>query len=216
MDELTSANISHGRANCTTEVNEFFVTCEYPHMRLKKRHNGRLEFWKELLIIVAAILCLQSCGTTERFMQFDWKSTKAEVLDSVRAWGFLHNAAKDRWEGGTLNGYRCSKLRVWFNERDLLQGVQARYDGIDSATSRAIFYRYLEQLTRAHGPADNIDRTDEGIAQERCSWIFSRPGDEMRDMTTITRFIDYVLFHAARNNPEPFNYLPVPLAPREE
>jgi hypothetical protein len=141
-------------------------------------------------------------------MTFSWKTPKQEVIDSIKSWGFTFNADKQRWDKGTLNGSKCSKLKVWFSARDQLDGVEAKYEDIDSATSRRIFDRYVQQTCEKHGTANFVSSENGDIKRSRVAWIFSERDDIQHDMIVIARFDDYLLFHAARNMPPLFNVAP--------
>src|SRR5687767_13414767 len=98
-----------------------------------------------LALFVLFCLFAVSCSSSQRFMNFDWQTPRQVVIDSIRSWGFTFNSDKQRWDNGALNGFRCSKLKVWFSEKDLLDGVEAKYLDLDTASSQTIFDRYVEQ-----------------------------------------------------------------------
>jgi hypothetical protein len=201
--EFLSANILDAFRDCTFRNHEFFLTSEKSHIHIKKG-NAELKFTRKyLLLTLSFMLVLQACGPSQRFLQFNWNSSKHEVIDSLKSWKFTHNPAKDRWEYGMLNGYRCDKLRVWFGEQDHLEGVEAKYLDLDSSISKTIFDRYVTQTTALHGEPDRADSGEADIAFDRRIWIFSPSEADTKDITTIVRFVDYVIFHAARNAPEP-------------
>ena len=173
---------------------------------------------KCLNLLVLLIFCLlaQSCGSSQRFMNFGWSSPKQAVLDSIRQWGFSFNSDKQRWEKGMLNGARCSKLRVWFSAQDKLDGAEAKYLGLDTASSAQIRERFLKQLSALHGEPESVKISTGSLEFERIAWRFSPPEESMQDMIVMTCFPDYVIVHAARNMPEPFDLTPLLDAPSSE
>jgi hypothetical protein len=138
-------------------------------------------------------------------MNFSWQTSKREVLDSITSWGFTFNADKQRWDKGMLNGYRCNKLKVWFNDKDLFEGVEAKYQDLDTATSRMILEHYVEQTRAKHGKPTFITSDNGPVKLSRYGWRFSDANDPAHDMIVIAGFEDYVLFHAARNMPPLFD-----------
>ncbi len=165
---------------------------------------------KCLKLSILAMICLlaQSCGSSQRFMNFGWSTPKHEVIDSIQRWGFALNTDKQRWEKGRLNGFTCSKLRVWFSDKDLLTGAEAKYLDLDASTSNALRMQLVEQLTSLHGSPE-VTSASSGVTKvDRLSWSFSAPTDMFQDMIVLTHFPDYVILHAARNMPKPFDLIP--------
>jgi hypothetical protein len=179
------------------------LTFQFWRIPRKSSNFGIPMIRKNWFVLLLFTFTLQSCGSSQRFLGFSWKTPKQEVIDSLKSWGFVHNPAKDQWQGGMLNGYRCDKLRVWFGQQDHFEGVEAKYLDLDSSMSNTIFDRYVAQTTVLHGAPDRVDKGNADIAFDRRIWIFSPPDADTKDITTIVRFVDYVLFHAARNAPEP-------------
>ena len=149
-------------------------------------------------------------------MNFGWSSPKQAVLDSIRQWGFSFNADKQRWEKGTLNGFRCSKLKVWFSEQERFAGAEAKYLDLDSVSSASIRDKFVGQLTALHGEPESVRISTGSISLDRIAWTFSSPDEVMQDMIVLTHFPDYVIVHAARNMPAPFDLAPLEVRPSVE
>lgn len=137
-------------------------------------------------------------------MNFGWSTPRAEVIDSLMQWGFTFNPDKQRWDKGMLNGALCSKLKVWFDEKDHFAGAEAKYLGLDTQDSRTLLDRYVTQLTRIHGRPDMHDVHGEDVRLERIAWSFSPEEDDMQDMIVLTHFPDYLILHTSRNMPKLF------------
>ncbi len=172
--------------------------------------SGYFDMPKCLNLFVLALISLliASCSSTQRFMNFGWSTPKQEVIDSIQRWGFNFNADKQRWEKGMLNGSECDKLKVWFSDKDLFAGAEAKYLDLDSLTSTSIRDRYVEQLTSLHGEPESVRIASGPLQLDRIAWSFSSPEDTMQDMIVLTHFPDYVIVHASRNMPHLFDFAP--------
>jgi hypothetical protein len=173
---------------------------------------------KRLKLVCLALICLAiaSCGSGQRFMNFSWQTSKQEVINSVKRWGFTFNDAKQRWDKGMLNGFKCNKLQLWFSADSMLEGAEAKYQDNDSATSTAIFDRFASQLTREHGKPDICESATGYATLTRLGWRFNGASEQTHDMIVLDHFDNYVLFHAARNMPPLFELAPSSAASAEE